>query len=845
MLRQWGRELYGVEEEGKVKYAVWGAIALAIQAAGNAAPQGAVGSITGVVVDPSGGVVANATVEIQNKVAGFQKSAATDSQGGFKFLNVAPSSYHLSVNAPGFQPYDQEVNVRAVVAENLTVKMALASETTSINVAEDADLVESVPTPHTVVDASQFEKLPNYSVGAGLNSVVAHSAPGIVEDSNGFIHPQGDHAQTQFVFDNQPVTDQQSKQFSTSMPENAIASVEVIAGAPPAEYGDKTSLVVNATTKSGLGVSRPFGGLTLNYGSFGTLGEDFTQGFGGKKWGYFIAANTVRSGRYLDPPEFSALHDVGNNQTVFQRLDYQPDDSDTLHLNLFFSRAWFQTPNTYDQQIAGQDQRQRIISYNIAPGWVHLINANSTITVNPYIRQDQVVYTPSRDSLADQPATVAQGRRLMNLGIKTDYSWVDKHNSVKMGVQAQHTLLREQFSLGITDPGFVEASGAPGLTPYDLTNGGSLFHFTGHSDVKGYALYAQDSVTLGSFTAQFGLRADWYRGIVAGNSAEPRIGLSYQMKSTNTVFRISYSKFFETPYNENLLLSSVTGVGGLAGNVFGAFGTKPLSPGIRNQYNAGVQQGIGRHLVIDAGYFWKFTHNAFDFDTLFNTPIAFPIEWRKSKIDGVSARVSLTDTHGFSAYTVLGHTRARFFGPENGGLLFNSPLSTSVFRIDHDQAYEETTNLRYQPKKNGWWASMTWRYDSGAVAGAVPDVGSVFGLTGDQQASIGFHCGSMYAAVGFPITSCAGGNAAATLVRIPAPGTEDDDTNPPRVAPRNLFDLSIGDNDIFHTDRVRYRAQLTVVNLTNQVALYNFLSTFSGTHFVSPRGITLQIGMIW
>ena len=62
--------------------------------------------------------------------------------------------------------------------------------------------------------------------------------------------------------------------------------------------------------------------------------------------------------------------------------------------------------------------------------------------------------------------------------------------------------------------------------------------------------------------------------------------------------------------------------------------------------------------------FWKYTRNAYDFDTLFNTPITFPIEWRKSKIDGVSARVNLADIHGFTAYSVLGHTRARFFGPE-------------------------------------------------------------------------------------------------------------------------------------------------------------------------------------
>jgi hypothetical protein len=806
---------------------------------------GSSGSLTGTVNDPSGATIAGATVQAKNGITGFDRTVTTDSAGAFRFIGIAPNNYRVIVAAQGFQSHQEDVSVRAGVPTAIIVTMKLATETTSVDVAESTDQVESVPTPHTVVDTSQFEKLPNYSVGAGLNDVVAHSAPGVIEDSNGFIHPQGDHAQTQFVFDNQSVTDQQSKQFSTSMPENAIASVEVITGAPPAEYGDKTSLVINAITKSGLGVDKSFGSLSTNYGSFGTYGESTTYGTGGKKWGEFISLNVVDSGRYLDPPEFSPLHDHGNNQTAFNRFDYQPDDSDSLHLNLFVARAWFQTPNTYDEQTAGQDQRQRIVSYNIAPGWVHLINANSTFTLTPYIRNDQVVYTPSRDPLADQPATVSQARRLTNIGAKGDYSWVNKHNNLKVGSQVQSTFLHETFSLGITDPNFVAESGDLGLTPYDLTHGGHLFTFSGRTDIKEYALYIQDSINLGAFNIQAGLRGDFYRGLVAGNNLEPRLGLSYNLKQTNTVFRLSYSKFYETPYNENLLVSSYTGQGGLAGNVFGAFGEQPLRPGTRNQYNVGLQQGIGKHILVDAGYFWKFTHNAFDFDNLFNSPITFPIEWRKSKIDGVASRVSLSDIHGFSAYAVLGHTRARFFGPEIGGLIFNSPLDTSVFRIDHDQQFQSTVNGRYEFKKNGPWISATWRFDSGEVAGAVPNLATTYQLTGDEQASIGFHCGSTYATISMPITSCPGGNASATLVVIPAAGTENDDHNPPRVAPRNLFDVAVGDDNIFHTERPRYRVQFTVVNLTNKDALYNFLSTFSGTHFVSPRAYTAEIGMVW
>ena len=821
-------------------------VLLALSGAGSMFAQGMgnAGTITGTVTDPSGSVVAGATVEIRNQVTGYDKTATTDTAGMFKLLGVPENSYHTVTTAAGFQPDVRDIDVRTTVAINVDIRLSVAATETSVNVHADADLVESVPTAHVDVDASQFEKLPMNSVGSGLNSVIAHSAPGIVEDSNGFIHPQGDHAQTQYVFDNQPITDQQSKQFSTSMPENAVASVEVITGAPPAEYGDKTSLVINAITKSGLGVPKSFGSETVSYGSFGTGAESTTFGTGGKEWGEFISANVVRSGRYLDPPEFSALHDVGNNQTVFNRLDFQPDENNTLHLNLFFARAWFQTPNTYDQQAAGQDQRERIVSFNIAPGWVRILNANSTVTVNPYVRQDQVLYVPSRDPFADQPATVGESRRLMNIGIKADYAWVNHHNNFKAGMQVQHTFLNENFFLGVTQPGYVEESGSPGLAPYDLTAGGQLFRFVDHTDIKEYAVYAQDNLTFGGFNLQAGLRTDVYRGLVGGHSFEPRLGGSYLLKPTNTVFRISYSKFYETPYNENLLISSSTGAGGLASNVFGAYGSSPLRPGTRNQYNAGFQQGIGRHLLIDAGYFWKYTHNAFDFDALFNTPIAFPIEWRKSKIDGAAARVTVTDIHGFTAYSILGHTRARFFGPENGGLIFNSPLDTSVFRIDHDQELQTTTNLRYQWKKDGPWASLTWRYDSGEVAGAVSTLEDVYGLTGDEQAAIGFHCGPVYATISMPITSC-GGNASANLVRIPAPGTENNDTNPPRVAPRNLFDVAVGDDNLFHTDRPRYRLQVSAVNVTNVVALYNFLSTFSGTHFVSPRAYTAEFSIVW
>jgi hypothetical protein len=311
------------------------------------------------------------------------------------------------------------------------------------------------------------------------------------------------------------------------------------------------------------------------------------------------------------------------------------------------------------------------------------------------------------------------------------------------------------------------------------------------------------------------------------------------------VVRAAFTRAFETPYNENLILSSATGTGGLATNVFGAFGAQPVAPGRRTQFNAGLQQSIGKVLQIDADYFWKFTNNAFDFDTLLNTPLVFPISWRKSKIDGVAVRISTTNLHGFQAYTTMGHTRARYFGPEIGGVIFNSPINSGVFRIDHDEAFEQTTNLTYRRPNNGPWVAFTWRYDSGLVSGKVASLDDALGLTAAQQAAIGFYCGGQVATLVSPITSCASTEYGAKLLRIPAPGTADPDHNPPRIMPRNLFDVGLGTDNLFHTEPVHTTLKLTVTNVTNQVALYNFLSTFSGTHFVAPRSYQVELGLVF
>ena len=225
----------------------------------------------------------------------------------------------------------------------MTLNVGGSAESVTVE-ATGGDLIENTSTFHTDVDRRLFDKLPLESQSSSLSSLVTLSSPGIAADSNGLFHGMGDHAENSFMVDGQPITDQQSKVFSNQIPLDSIASLEVIAGAPPAEFGEKTSVVINATTRSGQGLTTPRGSLTTSYGSFGTTTLGINLGYGGPKWDNFISADGLNTGRFLDPPEFTVIHAKGNEENIFDRVDYQVSKADSIQLNLGFTRSWFQNP---------------------------------------------------------------------------------------------------------------------------------------------------------------------------------------------------------------------------------------------------------------------------------------------------------------------------------------------------------------------------------------------------------------------------------------------------------------------------------------------------------------------
>src|SRR6202522_1256304 len=320
------------------------------------------------------------------------------------------------------------------------------------------------------------------------------------------------------------MTDQSSKTFSNQVPVDSIQSMEVIAGAPPAEYGGKTSVVIVAATRSGQGITTPHGSISTSYGSFGSSNAEADVAYGGKNWGNFISVGGLNSGRFLDAPEFAVIHDKGNEQNLFDRVDFQLSSADSIHLNFGYSRSWFQTPNSLDAEnatawsglngvlpaaenyggvvpgtlitVGTADQRSKIGTFNIAPSWTRLISTRSVFTLGAFVRRDDYNYYPSDDPFADlgppslQRQSVGQNRTLTNAGLRSDISYVRGVNQIKAGVTYEQTFLNENDTLGIVDPTYnapcittaaVTAVNpflyvaAPGLTPADCPgNAGTL-----------------------------------------------------------------------------------------------------------------------------------------------------------------------------------------------------------------------------------------------------------------------------------------------------------------------------------------------------------------------------------
>ncbi len=782
----------------------------------SARAQTRIGTVQGTIQDPTGAVVAGANLTITQPVTGYSQTARTDAEGNFRLVNVPFNTYTLRVEAAGFQTATQSIDVERAAPTNVNFNLSVGSATATVEVTGDASgaLVEQDKTSSdTDISQTLLERPVGASPSRGVEAIVA-SVPGFAPDDNGRLHPRGSESQVQYVVDGVPITDNLSAIFSTSLDARTLRTVEVLTGGIPAEFGDKLGGVVNVNTRSGL--EQPTnGGITLSSGSFSTgeIGADFSTRT--EKFGFLANVSATTTRRFLDPPTVENFNNAGRTAKGFFRLDYRFDDKNSIRGTLLIGGSNFHVPNRVEQEINGQDQRQRNRDNSVFITYERIFSPSVFGQFSFFNRSGNAELLSNAQST---PVVAFQDRSLRNTGGIAAITFVKGKNTFKTGGQFTLTPVRENFSFYPTEPfeDLVDENGNIVPNPVNSFTAANPFNFSGRRTGRTFSFYAQDRVSLfRNFTIDAGIRYDNYRLVIKDSGVSPRVGVAYFIPQTKTTLRASYNRFFQTPPSENLLLASSAQAAALSplAVLQGQSGVRPILPDKQNVFEIGVQQQATKYARLNLTAYQKRITNFGDKDQFFDTGVIFPISISKGRVTGAELRLETAEVKGFSGF--LSYAKARSFGvtPINGGLFLGESAGSldqpgERFANDHDQRNSAQFQINYTHRRTGIYTFFGGRYDSGYPTDVEP------GTTLAEFTASGFDP-RLYGKIDFERG---------------------------RVRPRTVLNFSIG-ADLLRKERTSLNVQFDVQNLANKLFLYNFESVFSGTHVGFPRIFSGRIGL--
>ncbi len=771
-----------------------------------------VAMLRGVVRDSQGLAIPAADVKLSKRLTGLERSTVSSGDGSFQIANVPLDAYELRVEFPGFAPHVRQVELRTSVPMDLEVVLDLASQSTSVTVLPDAPMIDTISAgTRTQVSMAQIEQLPSPVGSRGLESVLV-TFPGFAQNANGAIHPRGAHNQMTFVVDGLAISDQLTGAFANALDSSVIQTAELMTGNVPAEFGSKVSGVAVLTSRSGLGISRRMAGdVMFSMAGFNTWHGAAEVGGGGPRTGYFASVNGMRTDRFLDQVSIDNLHNSGNFSRGFFRFDLQPTSRDMLRLQAMGGRSTFEVANLRSQEASGQDQRQTLADGAAWASYLRTLDSASTLESVVGYRGTTARLDPSA---GDTPVTASQQRRLSTLSASLRYTKLIKSQSLRAGLDAQRFPVREAFSLGITSPTFNDPASDDfnaSLLPHDLTRGGVPFVFSDARAGRMFSGFVQSSLRWRSATFALGLRHDSYSFLVTGWQLQPRVGVAYQLPGNAGVLRASYNRNYQTPPNENLLLSNSPAASALAPeSVKNALGRtyQAMRPERQNVYEAGFQRALGPLASVDVSAYRKDSKDQQDNNNFFDTGIIFPTTLAAIRVEGAEMRLTFARRHGVSGTLSTTLSRATSTPPFTGGLFIGQDavdlLSAGPFRIDHDQALSLHGTAHYDATE-ALWFGVSARHDSGLVSNPSDPA--------DVAADPDF----------------------ADL--LPYVNLE---AEVPRVRPRTIVDFAAG-YDVRTAGQRTWTMQVQVTNVTNRIALYNFQSVFVGTRLVQPRTLAVRL----
>ena len=770
-------------------------------------------TIKGVVQDEQQAAIPGALVAVLHAASGLERHTTTDVSGAFELENLPLGTHHLTISLPGFAVFQQRVAAPGGAAVQVTALMSVAPFTDSVQVVPEQPAIDttSAGTRHAV-SVTRIDRMPVAVSSRGIEAVLV-AFPGFAQNANGAIHPRGAHNQMTFVIDGLPISDQLTGAFANSLDVAVIQTAELLTGNIPAEFGSKVSGVAVLNSRSGRGTGRRLtGSVSLAGGGFGTGQGSLQLGGERGRYGYFGSVTAMTTERFLDQVSLDNLHNAGRFARSFGRLDMAVNDRTHLRSHIMGGGSRFELANQRSQHAAGQNQQQQLDDVSVWTTLVRTLDASSSLEATAGYRTTTASLLPSA---GDTPVTASQDRRMSTATLSARYNRTDGRLRLRAGADLQRFPVTERFAMGLTSASF-NRPGAQGyndaLLPYDLTRGGAQFLFDESQVGWQGSAFAQSTISAARFTVNLGVRYDEYRFLVDGRQLQPRLGVSYAASGDALVLRASYNRNYQTPPNENLLLSNSEAASRLApASVRDALGSayRPIQPERQDVYEVGAQFSLGQAWTVDSAAYRKTSRDQQDNNNFFDTGIIFPTTLSRIEVIGAEVRLTALPRHGISGSLSATTGRAISSPPFTGGLFLGQEaidlLSAGPFAIDHDQRLGMHGLLTIDPD-GAWWASGSVRYDSGLVSN--PSDPAEVAADPDFSDLLPFV------------------NLTAGI---------------PRVRPRTIIDAAAGIDLKDGRGRRTWSAQVQITNLANRTALYNFQSVFVGTRIVAPRTVSVRL----
>lgn len=615
-----------------------------------------------------------------------------------------------------------------------------------------------------------------------------NSQPGWLYEGSAVLHPRGSEYQTQFVVDGIPLTDNRSPGYGPEIEADNLQSMSVYTAGIPAEYGRKMGGVVEVNTakdaRHGL-----HGDIVLSGGSFDTAGGYSRLRYVQGKNTFGITAAGAMTDHYLSPPvpdSYTNNGTTGDFSGLYER-DFTP--SDRLSLMFRHELARFDIPNEYVQRAAGQRQSGDILENMGLFSYQHLFSSNSVGNFGGMIREDS---NSLSSNLLSTPIIAFQRNHFTEAYFKGTVSIHRGKQEWKVGVESDNMFLNEHFADVITDPSQFDPD-----TP-------APFSFAASRPDLEQSAFVQDLLHLGNWTISAGLRWDHYQLVVNQNAVSPRLGVSRYFAKSNLLIHAAYDRIFQTPSFENILLASSPAVMVLNPEVL----RLPVEPSHGNYYEVGMTKGFLGQVRFDANYYRRNVNNFADDNLLLNTPVAFPIAFRKANIYGAEGKISIPNWGHWSGFVSYSYMVGSAYFPVTGGLFLGQDATDALtqlggrFWVSQDQRNTVRARFRYQFKQWLWGA-----------AGA--DYGS-----------------------GLPVDFS--GTYEQALAQYGQQVVDRVDFEHSRVKPNFSLNTSIG-GDIWKRDNASMGLQFDATNLTNRLNLINFAGLFSGNAVAPPRGYSVRL----